>query len=211
MSRAALRRKVQTLLQAKDYPGLVALAGEVEGVPPLLLQFLFDSHDLLYWRALEGLGQVARSHPDQVKKVIGRLLWMLNEDSGSAGWGAAAALGEIAREQFPLMSDLISMFCGFLEKPFSRGAMLWGIGRLAQVRPEALDEVLPFIRPCLKDPEPQIRGLSAWVLGRLKDQEVKEELKKLLEDENPVLLYDEGEWQHTTVARLTREALSLLE
>lgn len=211
MSRVTLRRKVQEFLKKRDFPGLVALAGEADGIPALLLQFLFDPHDLLYWRALEGLGQVARGHPEQVKKIIGRLLWMLNEDSGSAGWGAAAALGEIARQEFSVVADIIPMFCGFLEKPFSRGAMLWGIARLAEVRPEALKEMLPLLRPGLRDPEPNIRALSAWALGRLRDQEVKKDLQKLLTDDTPVQLYDQGEFKETTVGGVAREALSVFQ
>jgi hypothetical protein len=211
VSRVTLRRRVQELLQTRDFPALVALAGQADGVPPLLLQFLFNPQNLLYWRALEGLGEVARGHPEQVKKVIGRLLWMLNEDSGSAGWGAAAALGEIARQAFPVVSDIIPMFCGFLEKPFSRGAMLWGLGRLAEVRPEALAEVLPCIRLCLKDQDPEVRGLGAWTLGMLRDQEAREDLEALLKDEAPLTLYEQGELNRTTVAHLAREALARLK
>jgi len=206
-----LRPEIQALLRDGDFPGLVDLAGEEDAVATLLLQFLYNPQDILHWRALEGLGHVARGHPQRVQKVIGRLLWLLNEDSGSFGWGAAAALGEIARHEFPVVSDIIPMFCGFLEEPFSRAPMLWGIGRLAEVRPEALDEVRPFILACLEDADPQVRGLSAWALGRLREQAAREFLEKLLVDEHAVVIYDRGELHQTTVAQLAREALSTLE
>ena len=99
--RGQLREKIVPLLQAGDFPGLTNLAGQESGVAAILMQFLYDPGALLYWRALEGLGQVAGSHPEQVQKLISRLLYLLNEDSGSNGWGAAAALGRSGATRSP--------------------------------------------------------------------------------------------------------------
>ena len=142
-SRRQLREKIVPLLQAGDFPALTKLAGQESGVAAILMQFLYDPGALLYWRALEGLGLVAGSHPEQVHKLINRLLYLLNEDSGSNGWGAAAALGEIGRHQIALVKEIIPMFVGILEEPFSQEPMLWGVGRLAEVQAELLHEVLP--------------------------------------------------------------------
>ena len=210
-SRAALRQEIRTLLEAGNFPELVDLAGQESPVTGLLMQFLYDPHDPLHWRALEGLGHVAHGHPAQVQKIITRLLWLLNEDSGSFGWGAAAALGEIGRHELSVVADIIPMFCGFLEETFSRAPMLWGIGRMAAVHPEKLHEVLPYLLPCLEDDDPQVRGLSAWALGNLKEQAAREPLAKLLADEGPVTLYDQGNLQSVTVAELARKALAALE
>jgi hypothetical protein len=210
-SRATLRQEIRTLLEEGNFSELVALAGRENPVTGVLLQFLYDPHDPLHWRALEGLGYVAHGHPRQVQKIIGRLLWLLNEDSGSFGWGAAAALGEIGRHELSVVADIIPMFCGFLEEPFSRAPMLWGIGRLAEVHPGELDEVRPFILPHLGDDDPQVRGLSAWALGKLAVQEARGQLEQLLDDEGPVEFYDQGELRHRTVAQMAREALAVLE
>jgi HEAT repeat protein len=210
-SRTALRQEVKTLLQEGNFPELVALAGRESKVVGTLLQFLYDPHDLLHWRALEGLGHVAHGHPREVQKVISRLLWLLNEDSGSFGWGAAAALGEIGRHELSVVAEIIPMFCGFLEETFSRAPMLWGIGRMARVHPEKLHEVVPLLFPCLEDEDPQVRGLSAWALGNFKEQNAREALEKMLTDDGPVMLYDEGELRAATVALLAREALAALK
>lgn len=206
--RPILRREIQRLLEHADFAALAELAGQDSRVVDLLMQYLYNPHDLLHWRALEGLGQVARAHPRQVKKIITRLLWLLNEDSGSFGWGAAAALGEIGRQELSVVADIIPMFCGYLEEPFSRAPMLWGIGRLAEVHPEVLTEVLPFVRPALRDADPQVRGLGAWALGKLRDASMCAGLEKLLTDDSPVELYEDGQLRQTTVARLAREALA---
>ncbi len=210
-SRTALRREIEALLRKGDLEALESLAVRESQVAGVLMQYLYDPHNPLHWRALEGLGRVAHVQPGQVQKIITRLLWLLNEDSGSFGWGAAAALGEIGRHELGVVADIIPMFCGFLEEPFSRVPMLWGIGRLAEVHPGELHEVIPFILPALEDRDPQVRGLGAWALGKLKEPRARESLRKLLEDESPVELYDQGELRRLTVARLAREALDALE
>lgn len=207
-SRRQLREKIITLLQAGDFPGLTALAGQESGVAAILMQFLYEPGALLYWRALEGLGVVADSHPEQVHKLINRLLYLLNEDSGSNGWGAAAALGEIGRNQIGLVKEIIPMFVGFLEEPFSREPMLWGVGRLAEVHPELLHEVLPEIVPFLTNPEPQIRALAAWGLGKARYQPAADAIRDLTGDEDPVQLYDRGHLLLTTVGQVAQEALA---
>ena len=166
LSRRQLRAQIVTLLKDGNFLGLKDLAGQDSGVAAILMQFFYDPSDLLHWRALEGLGYVAESHPEQVRKLISRLIYLLNEDSGSNGWGAAAALGEIGRHQVALVQEIIPMFVGFLEEPFSQEPMLWGVARMAAVHPELLDEVLPVIVPFLTNPKPQLRALAAWGLGK---------------------------------------------
>lgn len=205
-----LRQEIVTLLKEGNFPGLVELAGREPGVVGQLAKYLFDPGDLLHWRALEGLGQVAGAFPQQVQKVISRLLYMLNEDSGSFGWMAAAALGEIGRHQISVVQDIIPMFCGFLEKDFSRASMLWGLARMAQVHPQALKETRPFLIPCLRDPQPLVRALAALCLGRMGESEIREAIRSLVADEEPVELYDQGELRRTTVGQVAREALAAL-
>ncbi len=198
------------MLLAADFSGLMELAAADQRVGEMLLQFLYDPEDLLHWRALEGLGQVAGAQPGQVQKLITRLLWLLNEDSGSFGWGAAAALGEIGRGNLSLVKEIIPMFCGFLEEEFSRAPMLWGVGRLAEVAPDRLNEVLPAIVPFLTSADPQVRALAAWALGKAGYCEAATDLQTLLSDERPVAIYDREELRRTTVAQVAREALAYL-
>jgi hypothetical protein len=151
---------------------------------------------------------VAGSHPEQVDRLINRLLYLLNEDSGSNGWGAAAALGEIGRHQIALVQEIIPMFVGILEERFSREPMLWGVGRLAEVHGELLDEVLPVIVPFLTSPEPQVRALAAWGLGKARYRPAAGAIQALTGDQHPVELYDRGQLVETTVGQIACEALA---
>jgi hypothetical protein len=206
--RGQLRDKIIPLLQGEDFPGLTNLAGQESGVAAILMEFLYDPGDLLYWRALEGLGRVAGSQPEQVRKIINRLLYLLNEDSGSNGWGAAAALGEIGRGNISLVQDIISMFVGILEEPFSREPMLWGVGRLAEVHGELLHEVLPVIVPFLTSPNPQVRALAAWSLGKARYLPAADAIQALTKDQNPVEFYEHGHLVAATVGQIASAALA---
>lgn len=186
------------------------LAGRESGVAAQLLKFLYAPHELLHWRAVEGLGRLAGAYPRQVQKLIGRLLYLLNEDSGSFGWGAAAALGEIGRHQISLVAEIIPMFCGFLEEDFSRASMLWGVGRLGERHPELLTEVLPLVTPLLGHGDPQVRALAAWCLGKARYRKAAEALRDLLRDTAAVQLYDQGELRRATVGQVARAALAAL-
>ena len=208
LSRRQLRERVVTLLQAGNFSGLEELAGQNTGVADILMQFLYEPGPLLYWHALEGLGHVAGAHPEQVQKLIHRLLYLLNEDSASTGWGAAAALGEIGRHQISLVKEIIPMFVGFLEEPFSQEDMLWGVGRLAEVHPELLNEVFPTIVPFLTNNRPQLRGLAAWSIGKGRYRPAAEALGALQGDDHPVQIYDRGNLFQTTVGHVAREALA---
>jgi hypothetical protein len=206
-SRRALREQIVALLEAGDFAGLTSLAAREAGVAGQLLNYLFSPGDLLHWRATEGLGYVAAARPEQVRKVINRLLWQLNEDSGSFGWGAASALGEIGRHHLPLVEEILPMFYGFLEQDFTRTPMLWGLGRLWEVHPRALEEAVPLLFAFLEDPDPQMRGLAAWCLGRVRPPGLDAALRSLLGDDGQVELYDREQMRRTTVGQLAREAL----
>ncbi|MEJ2672538.1 MAG: HEAT repeat domain-containing protein [Deltaproteobacteria bacterium] len=210
LKRRRRREQIVTLLEEGNFAGLTALAGQDAGVAGILMQFFYDPGDLLYWRGLEGLGHVAGAHPEQVRKLINRLLYLLNEDSGSTGWGAAAALGEIGRHQVALVKEIIPMFIGFLEEPFSQEPMLWGVGRMAEVQPEFLKEIMPVIVPFLTNPKPELRALSAWSLGKGRYLPAADAIGALKGDEHPVTLYDQGKLRQTTVGHLAREALAEL-
>ena len=103
------------------------------------------------------------------------------------------------------------MFNGFLEEEFSRGAALWGLGRLGEVHPELLAEALPLIEACLSDADPQVRAWAAWCLGQARVRGAAAGIKTLLADATPVKLYDGGELHDTTVGQIARGALEALE
>jgi len=210
-SRSAKRAQIVSLLESGDIAAAAGLADQTGGVVTILLQLLFDPDSQLHWRAIEAVGLIAQSHPKAIEKIIPRLLWSLNEDSASFGWGAAALLGEIGRQNYRLVAEIIEMLFQFLEDEFAREGMLWGLGRLSQVHPEIVQEAAPRIMACLGEANPQVRAYAAWCLGILRDQESVPALMALTADPAPVNLYDQGVLQETTVGQIAQEALQSLK
>jgi len=209
-TRKTKRQQLVELLLAEDFPAIAALAAHGGGVVTLLLQLLYEPGSLLHWRATEALGYLARTHPKRIKDIIPRLLWSLNEDSASFGWGAAAVLGEIGRQNYPLVEDIILMLFHFVEEEFSREGMLWGLGRLGQAHPEVVQDAAAAIQACLEDANPQSRAYAAWCLGIIRAPEASPALRRLMDDPEPVKLYEAGALRETTVGQVAREALQRL-
>ncbi|MGQ9921016.1 MAG: DVU0298 family protein [Desulfobacca sp.] len=210
-SRSAKRAQIVRLLEDGDIAGAAGLADQTGGIVTILLQLLFDPASQVHWRAIEAVGRIAQSHPKAIEKIIPRLLWSLNEDSASFGWGAAALLGEIGRQNYRLVADIIEMLFQFLEDEFTREGMLWGLGRLGQSHPEIVKGAAPRILACLSDASPQIRAYAAWCLGILGDREVVPALTALVSDAQAVKLYDQGVLQKTTVGQIAHQALQGLQ
>ena len=120
-------------------------------------------------------------------------------------------MGEIGKNNYPLVEDIILMLFHFLEEDFTREGMLWGLGRLGQTHPQVVQEAAPRILACLTDSNPQVRTYAAWCLGIIGEQEAASELRRLLADLQPVKLYEAGNLRETTVGQVAREALQRLE
>lgn len=210
-ARSTKRQQLAKLLLNEDFPAVAELAASTAGVVTTLLQMLFDPDSLLHWRATEAIGYLAKTQPRKIKEIIPRLLWSLNEDSGSFGWGAAAALGEIGRNNYEIVQDITLMLFNYLEEEFTREGMLWGLGRLGQAHPQVVHEAAPAIQACLADPNPQVRAYAAWALGIIGVHSAVADLHRLLDDHAPIKLYDAGTLRETTVGLVAREGLQHLE
>jgi len=96
----------------------------------------------------------------------------------------------------------------FLEHPPLQRGVLWGLGRLAQSRPELLNDVPFHLRPFLTSEDATLRALAARLFGLLGGGESYPEMKDLLEDETEVTIYLHGTQQVRRVRDLAEEALA---
>ncbi|MDH5299388.1 MAG: HEAT repeat domain-containing protein, partial [Desulfobulbaceae bacterium] len=101
------------------------------------------------WQAVAAMGPVLARLADRdmeaARVVMRRFMWSLNDESGGIGWGAPEAMasalachGGLAAEYTHVLVSFMREDGFFLEyEPLQRGLM-WGIGRLAEVRPALL-------------------------------------------------------------------------
>jgi HEAT repeat protein len=205
-----LKNKVRKLLDDYDREGVVALALDDRRVVPALNRLIFDMDELTRWRAAEAMGWLAEAEPFLLDKIIARLIYTMNDDSGSIGWMAPQALGEICVGDPDLVEDFFPIVKSSIELDVFRPGAVRAVGRVAPVRPDMVDDMGPVLIDCLDDPEPEVRGLAAWALGRIGWLEAGGELRRAIRDQATFSFYWNGRLERKTVGRMAESALAAL-
>lgn len=176
-----------------------------------LISLTYDKKDILCWRSIEAIGivskEISRARHDIVRNLVGRLLWMIREESGGIGWSSPEMLGEIVRNNPELFSDVAPVIMSFLDEEMLASGVLIAAGRIGEVRPELIAHATPLIITYLHNPEPKLRGLAAWALGRMRVLEAEPELEKLKNDDSRIAIYEEGELKEKTIGQIAEEAI----
>jgi len=100
------------------------------------------------------VANLAEQDMESARVIMRRLMWSLNDESGGIGWGAPEAMGEIIASHDGLAKEYVSVLISYVWKegnfleyePLQRGAV-WGVGRVAQVRPELAQDAGPHLLP----------------------------------------------------------------
>ncbi len=221
----ALRRKIDALLRSGE---LSEHLDEIRQMPKrraisALLALLCTTDPEVKQRAVTAMGflvaDLADSDREAAREVVRRLMWILNEESGSSGWGAPEALaeilarhGELAREYTAILVSYMRSDGNFLEHPPLQRELLQGIGRLAGVRPRFLleQDADRYLAPYLESGDAGVRGLAAWCAGRLRAGALRDALERLLEDEAELFLVQPGGRSPFSVKDLAAQAIALL-
>jgi len=207
----SFKQNVAALVQAGETEALKAMALDGQRVISTLVSLLFTGDDVLRWKVVVALGDVSeelgRTDLDRVRDLIQRLLWSLNDESGSIGWHAPEALGEVIARSPRLITAFGPVVASQLdiERNFWPG-LLWAVGRIAREKPESLAFVMPRVVELLSDTDPRVRGLAAWALGQARHLEAAEPLKSLLEDRAECEVFEEGRLRKASVGELASEA-----
>lgn len=221
----AIKKEVFTLLREEDLTAALARLRQLPKSPTIkaLYSGICHNDELLHWRAVSAMGvvvaELAESEMEAARIVMRRFMWSLNDESGGIGWGVPEAMAECI-----VLHDAIAAEFGhmpvaymredgyFLEyEPLQRGLM-WGLGRIAQVRKELLltKKVLAYLPPYLDSPDPAVRGLAALALGRLGAGGVTPRLEAMLASPAPVPYYHAGILATLTEGELARRAIACL-
>jgi HEAT repeat protein len=220
----ALKRRVFDLLATKNFnqalEALCALPAR-QAINPLFSFFCSADQDIR-WKAITATGAVvanlAAEDMESARVVMRRMIWNLNDESGGIGWGVPEAMGEIMARHEGLAGEYANILVSyaredgnFLEhEPLQRG-VLWGLGRLAQVRPHLLQDLVPHLQRHLCSEDVTLRGLAAWTMGMIGARQARSSLEALVEDQAEVLLYLNGAQRIHRVGELAREALAVIE
>lgn len=224
-SNRGIRTRVCALLESDDLCENLHILEQIQvrkTIRPLLAA-LAHVEQKIKMRAAMVLGiQVSRlagQDMEAAREVVRRLIWSLNHESGSAGWGAPLAMAEIMLNHEGLATEYAHMLISYMqgganpleEIPLQRD-LLQGLGRLGQVRREMLREkgACAHLNAYMESEAPVIRGLAAWCAGLLGAQEARHALQILRADTSEVTLYSENEWTTSRVSDLAGGAMSAL-
>lgn len=212
-------RALELLKTADPEEALSALrAWPRPGAIAALLALLCSPENRIKWAAVTALGalaaDLAREDLSAGRELMRRLLWSLNPESGGVGWGAPEALAEImanhevlAAEFAPLLISLLMPEGNYLEFPPLLAGAVWGVARLAAVRPELCQGATPYLLPLLEAPDPERRGLAALALGALQSLSARPGLTKLGNDATMIELYRKKKLVLCSIQEIARSAL----
>ena len=218
-----LKRKVFDLLQSDNFDQALheLLQLSARQVVNPLFSFLLNSDEQIKWRTVSAMGKVvanlAEKNMESARVVMRRLMWMLNDESGGIGWGVPEVIGEIiasheglAKEYGAILVSYVREDENFLEyEPLQRGAV-WGVGRVAQVKPHIVQDAIPHLLLFLESSDAVVRGMAAWATGLLGAKGAQPKLETLLEDNAQLSLYLNNELVRRTVSGLAKEALAAI-
>ena len=214
-----LKKEVLVLLRKENFDQAMATIRSLPGrrVINPLFSFLCSLDPQIRWRAIKAIGEVvtniAKEDMESARVIMRRMIWNLNDESGGIGWGLPEAMGEamarhegLAREYGMILQSYIREDGNFLEhEPLQRG-VLWGLGRLAQERPELLKTAIPHLQPFLSSGDAVLRGLAAWTLGLLGGGRVDPILAELESDVTEVTLCLNGTERKYRISEIARKA-----
>jgi HEAT repeat protein len=211
------KKIVRDILERRDREGLVEWAGgRKKGINALLAMLLYETDELMRWRCIEGLGLLAADLAprglEQLRDIVRRLLWTMNDESGNVGWFAPEAIGEILASVPRLAKEFTDLLPNFLvEEPFERGTH-WAMVRVAGAvghSPsvvEMLEEGAGRLVQSLTDEDAFTRAHAALALKRL-GRLTGAPAAAIAADTAPLRTYDftTGELTDSTVAGLVEQ------
>lgn len=208
-----IREEVNNLLKDSRYQELVARALESPGILRYLFRLLYHPYGLTRWRAIEGLGCITEAmqqqNPEAVREVIRRLLWSMNDESGTTGWSAPEAIGEIIRRNPEEYKEFISIVVNASEEEIFHRGIAWTLGRIGSLRADLVQEFIPLLKDFLSHSRPEVRGYAARSLGQIgiTAKEVLPALQGLLKDGQEIEVYQESEIANVKLGALAQVAI----
>lgn len=204
---------VLQILQNRDWESLTAWTQNERSAIRVLSSLILSVDPLIRWRAIEALGKFcgikAKNDLRQVKAIIRRMLWGMNDESGNLIWSAPEAIAEILFNVPQLIEEYSKILPSFIDlEPFQRGVH-WGLTRLSPVAPQLFIETAPLLRESLKNEDPAIRVYACFALSRIQPDSLKEHTDRLCQDTTKFEMYDieQGTLLTTTVAEQCKAAL----
>jgi HEAT repeat protein len=209
-----LKQEILTLLEKQSYDKIISLSLSDKRKISMLISLTYDRDNKLSWRAMEAIGlvtrEISKNNPEAVRNIVGRLLWMIRDESGGIGWSVPDILGEIVRNNPVLCADIAPIIASSHEEIMLTGGVLRAIGRIGRINTDTVSYAIPIVISYLHSEDAAIRGSAVWALGEIGNKDNASGLEALKQDRTQIAFYMDGEIQKTSVGDLASEAMNKL-
>ncbi|NOY70119.1 MAG: HEAT repeat domain-containing protein [Deltaproteobacteria bacterium] len=221
VSHRRLKAIIGTWLTAYDIDEIMERLSEI--APRRSINCLISCFCHIYpdaaWMARVAAGRITanleQSDIESARVIMRRFMWMLNDESGGIGWGVPEAMAEAVACSLRLADEYASLLCSYLlpdmnylEFPALQQGLLWGIGRVAETRPDLMAETGDALIGFMSSSDPVHRGYAALAAGRLGVG--GKALEALTGDDSCIMIFMDEQLMETTVSGLAVAALSRL-
>ncbi|MFH2046570.1 MAG: DVU0298 family protein [Pseudomonadota bacterium] len=183
-----------------------------------LFSNLYSKEELVKWRSVTAMGEVvsaiADSDMESARVVMRRLIWNLNDESGGIGWGSPESMAEIiakhdklGKEYNRILISYINKNGNFLENEVLQQGVLWGIGRIADEKPQLVKDSFPLLELYIKSRDSLSRGLAAKAMAAIDHEKAKPALLFLKNDSSKIIIYENGKLAEFTVSQIVGNIL----
>ena len=207
------KKDVEFLVKDYNLEPLLSMAEQDKRIIRDLQRLIYSVDKLLRWRATDVLGKVsgviAQYDPGAISKLLQRL-FTASADTAASSWGCLDAIGEIISNSPEHFAGYMPQLYQFAGDRALLAEVLRALGKIGKVRPDLIRKTTYRFIPFLQDPDPEIRGYAAILLGNLGAQEAKDDLTRLGEDSEAVEVYRDGRLKEQTIGQLASEALEKL-
>jgi len=207
------KKEVEALVREYRVEEILGLAKQDKRIIRDLQRLLYSVDRELRWRAADALGKacelIALNDPGSISRLLQGLFTSLT-DTAASSWGSLDAIGEIIRNSPEQFAGYIPQLYHLSGERALLSEVLRALGRIAEKRPDLIRKTAYQFIPLLQDPNPEIRGYAAKLLGNLDAHEAKEDLAKLANDPSALELFEAGTLEERTVSQIASEALCKL-
>jgi len=112
------KRDVEKILKNNEIEKFRDIFKSKPQVVRKLMGFLYHPDIEIRNAAAKGIGIIAQVMPEEkLKDLLRRMLWMLNDESGSCCWHIPYAIGEIGYNNPDVIEDFIGCFSHYADDP----------------------------------------------------------------------------------------------
>lgn len=210
----ARKKEVQQMVKAQDIDQLVDLAFDDGKTLRYMQRMLYDPLAEKRWLYAHIMGQVCARLSTRQPGMISDLLHRLFEsctDSAATHWGLIETIGSIIAARGDLYGGFARHLLLYRGVPETRVPVLWALGTIAETNPQVIRESPIYaIFDFVNHRDPYTRGHAIRLFGRVNAMEVRNNIADWQEDQNAVVVYENGLPEKTTVGALAQEAINFM-